>query len=143
MNFIILVMNINGTILTIISVLKNQILFSIFFQYYFDIFSMVFFIYIFRLKVNSIFCRIRCVDVLIFCCFDVLTFRCFVFRCLVWHPCCKQYGPRSDCSIWSSLIRVKTVCFHGKKFSLGCLCTSVAYNENNMGPDQTALFGAV
>ena len=46
MNFIILVMNINGTILTMISVLKNQILFSIFFQFYFDIFSMFFF-YIF------------------------------------------------------------------------------------------------
>ena len=40
MNFIILVININGTTLTMISVLKNQILFSIFFRYYFYIFSM-------------------------------------------------------------------------------------------------------
>ena len=82
-------MNINGTILTMISVFKTQILFSIFFRYYFDIFSMffdVFFDIFFRLKVNSIFCRIRCVDVSICRCFHVLTFRCFVFRCLVWHP---------------------------------------------------------
>ena len=35
---------------------------------------------------HSIFCLIRCVDVSIFRRFDVLTFRCFVFRCLVWHP---------------------------------------------------------
>ena len=25
---------------------------------------------------------------------------------------CKQYGPRSDCSLRSSLIRVHSVCFH-------------------------------
>ena len=43
-----------------------------------------------------------------------------------FHPCCllscllkylsslycKQYGPRSDCSLNSSLIRVHIVCFH-------------------------------
>ena len=27
---------------------------------------------------------------------------------------CKQYGPRSDCSLWSSLISVHIVCFHDK-----------------------------
>ena len=45
-----------------------------------------FFLYFFQLKVNSIFCRIPCVDGSIFHRFDVLTFRCFVFRCLVWQP---------------------------------------------------------
>ena len=62
-------MNIYGTMA---SMIKNQILFSIFsiffsifFRYYFDIFfdvSDVFFDIIFRLKVNSIFCLNRCVD---------------------------------------------------------------------------------
>ena len=41
-NFIILVINMNGTILTMISVLKNQELFSICFRYYFDIFCRCF-----------------------------------------------------------------------------------------------------
>ena len=56
-------MKIHGTMT---SMLKNQILFSIFFRYYFDIFfdDFDFFFDIFcRLKVNSIFCLIRCVDV--------------------------------------------------------------------------------
>ena len=39
MNFIIFIMNIYGTMT---SMLKNQILFSIFFRYYFNIFSMFF-----------------------------------------------------------------------------------------------------
>ena len=26
---------------------------------------------------------------------------------------CKQYGPRSDCSLWSSLVRVHIICFSG------------------------------
>ena len=30
---------------------------------------------------------------------------------------CKQYGPRSDSSLWSSLIRVHCVCFHDKILS--------------------------
>ena len=30
---------------------------------------------------------------------------------------CKQYGPRSDCSIRSSLIRVHSVCLHNKIYS--------------------------
>ena len=28
--------------------------------------------------------------------------------------CCKQYGPRSECSLGSILIRVISVCFHDK-----------------------------
>ena len=32
---------------------------------------------------------------------------------------CEKYGPRSDCSQWSSLIRVHIVCFHDKS-SLKC-----------------------
>ena len=43
----------------------------------------VFFSIFFRLKVNSIFCCICCVDVSICCRYDVLPFRCFVFRFLV------------------------------------------------------------
>ena len=27
---------------------------------------------------------------------------------------CKQYGPRSHCFQWSSLIRVHSICFHDK-----------------------------
>ena len=59
-------MNIYGTMN---SMLKNQILFSmfsIFFRYFFDIFFDVFDVFFdifFLLKVNSIFCLIRCVDV--------------------------------------------------------------------------------
>ena len=79
-------MNINGTILTIISVLKNKISNLIFFRYYFDVFRCFYFDIFFRFKVHSIFCLIRCVDVSIFRCFYVLPFRCFVFRFLVWHP---------------------------------------------------------
>ena len=52
------------------SMLKTRILFSIFFSIffrdYFDIFFDVFDVFFdifFRLKVNSIFCLIRCVDV--------------------------------------------------------------------------------
>ena len=33
---------------------------------------------------------------------------------------CKQYAPRSDCSLRSSLNRVHSVCFHGKSF-LECI----------------------
>ena len=38
---------------------------------------------------------------------------------------CKHYGPRSDCFLRSSLIRVHSVCFHGKGFSVVLLsiCT--------------------
>ena len=57
-NFIILIMNIYETIWTMISVLKNQILFSIFFRCF-----KCFFPYFFLSKVHSIFCIIRCVDV--------------------------------------------------------------------------------
>ena len=63
-------MNIYGTMT---SMLKNHIsfsifsiFFSIFFRYYFDIFFDVFDVFFdifFRLKVHSIFCLIRCVDV--------------------------------------------------------------------------------
>ena len=43
--------------------------------------------------------------------------------CLVFLPLimyigglyCKQYGPRSDCSLRSSLIRVHSVCLHDQK----------------------------
>ena len=62
-------MNIYGTM----TLLENQILFSIFsiffsifFRYYFDIIFDVFDVFFdifLRLKVNSIFCLIRCVDV--------------------------------------------------------------------------------
>ena len=48
----------------------------------------MFFFIFFGLKVYSIFCLIRCVEVSIFCGFDVLMFRCFVFQCLVIARLC-------------------------------------------------------
>ena len=69
-NFIILVMNIYETIWTMISVLKNQILFSIFFY----VFQCFFHIFFFQLKVISIFCLIRCVDNSSLRCVDLLSF---------------------------------------------------------------------
>ena len=64
-NFIILVININGTILTLVSVLGIK-----YFRYNFDVF---FFDIFFLLKINSIFCLTCCVelDVSIFRRFDV------------------------------------------------------------------------
>ena len=67
---------------------ESNIIFDII-SIFFSMFSMFFFDIFFRLKVNSIFCLIRCVDVKIFRRFDVRTFRCFVFRCLVTDLLCR------------------------------------------------------
>ena len=49
--------------------------------------------------------------------------HCRLLSCLLLNLdslCCRQYEPRSDCSLWSRLIRVHSVCFHGKSF-LECI----------------------
>ena len=80
-------------------------IFSMFFREFFEIFSMFFFDIFFRLNVHSIFCLIRCFDVSMVRRFDVLTFRRFVFRCLVMDP---QIPPTLNVD-WFSCIQRSTI----------------------------------
>ena len=62
--------------------------------------------------------------------------------CLLYHLrmyfgrfCFKQYEPRSDCSLRSSLNRVHSVCFHEVHLNIFCSCDKQATfsGQNNIG----------